>query len=223
MKRWQLYAVTVALLWTSSPSQGQYLSWWLAEERVHQATGRNDAIRAELEKILEQDQELRRQADEVEGKYGSKSKELEELWAKQTVMDKNNLSRLEEIIKVNGWPGISSVGGTASLAAFLILQHADYEYQKKYFPLVNEALKKGEIKASDVALLEDRILVREGKEQIYGTQLKRNETTGKYELSPIKDEENVDNRRAAVGLPPIAEYLKTFGLEYVPPQKKQQR
>ncbi len=84
-------------------------------------------------------------------------------------------------------------------------------------------LKKGEIDASNVALLEDRILVREGKEQIYGTQLKTNERTGKLELSPIKDEENVDKRRQAVGLPPIAEYLKTFGLQYVPPRKKQQR
>ncbi len=222
MQKWQLYAVTVALLWTSPPTQHRDLGS-LGEGRVHQAAGRNEAIRAELERMLEEDQTLRSQADEVEKKYGSKSKELEELWARQTVKDKKNLSRLEEMIKENGWPGLSSVGGKASLAAFLILQHADYEYQKKYFPLVNEALKKGEIEASNVALLEDRILVREGKEQIYGTQLKTNETTGKLELSPIKDEENVDKRRQAVGLPPIAEYLKAFGLQYVPPRKKQQR
>ena len=222
MQKWQLYAVTVALLWTSSPSQHRYLGG-LSEGPVHQAAGRHEAIRAELERMLEDDQTLRSQADEVEKKYGSKSKELEELWARQAVNDKKNLSRLEEMIKANGWPALSSVGGKASLAAFLILQHADYEHQKKYYPLVKEALKKGEIEASNVALLEDRILVREGKEQIYGTQLKTNESTGKLELSPIKDEENVDKRRQAVGLPPIAEYLKMFGLQYVPPRKKQQR
>ncbi|HSO75448.1 MAG TPA: DUF6624 domain-containing protein [Blastocatellia bacterium] len=222
MKKCHLYAATVALLLTGSASHGRDLPGGLAGRRVHQTTVRNDAIKAELEKMLEQDQELRRRADEVEEKHGSKSKELEELWEKQREIDKKNLARLEQIIKVNGWPRKSVVGSTASLAAFLILQHADYEYQKKYFPLVNEALKKGEIEPSRVALLEDRILVREGKEQIYGTQLKRNETTGKYELSPIKDEENLDKRRAAVGLSPIAEYLKTFGLEYVPPKKKQQ-
>lgn len=221
MTKYHLHAVTVTLLLTASISQGRYVPGGLAERRPHQTTVRNDAIKAELEKMLEQDQELRRRADEVEEKQGSKSKELEELWEKQREIDKKNLARLEEIIKVNGWPAKSSVGGTASLAAFLILQHADYEYQKKYFPLIKEALKKGEIEASRVALLEDRILVREGKEQVYGTQLKRNETTGKYELSPIKDEENLERRRAEVGLPPIAEYLKTFGLEYAPPKKKQ--
>jgi hypothetical protein len=113
----------------------------LGEGPVLQAAGRNEAIRAELERMLEDDQTLRSQADEVEKKYGSKSKELEELWARQTVNDKKNLSRLEEMIKENGWPGLSSVGGKASLAAFLILQHADYEHQKKYFQLVKEALR----------------------------------------------------------------------------------
>ena len=221
MKKYHLYAATVALLLTGSASQGRFGPGGLAERRPRQTTVRNDAIKAELEKMLEQDQELRRRADEVEEKHGSKSKELEELWEKQREIDKKNLARLEQIIKVNGWPRKSVVGSTASLAAFLILQHADYEYQKKYFPLVNEALKEGEIEPSRVALLEDRILIREGKEQIYGTQLRRNESSGKYELSPIRDEENLDKRRAAVGLSPIAEYLKTFGLEYAPPKKKQ--
>ena len=40
------------------------------------------------------------------------------------------------------------------------------------------------------------------------------------ELWPIEDEENVDARRASVGLEPLAEYLKRFGLEYKPLKKK---
>jgi hypothetical protein len=63
--------------------------------------------------------------------------------------------------------------------------------------------------------------MREGKKQIYGTQLARNEKTGKYELYPIEDEEHADLLRTSVGLPPIAEYLKSFGIEYIPPKKKQ--
>jgi hypothetical protein len=85
---------------------------------------------------------------------------------------------------------------------------------------VKEAKKKKEIEPGNVALLEDRIRMREGKKQIYGTQLMRNEKTGKYQLYPIEDEEHVDLLRASVGLPPIAEYLRSFGLEYVPPQKQ---
>mgnify|MGYP003545000465 CR=1 FL=1 len=127
---------------------------------------------------------------------------------------------MEEIIRQHGWPGKSLVGDEASLAAFLIIQHADYEYQKKYFPLINEAKKQGEIDPRHVALLEDRILMREGKKQIYGSQLKRNEKTGKYEMWPVEDEENLDKRRAAVGLEPIAEYLKHFGVTDVPPKRR---
>ena len=178
-------------------------------------------LRAELEKMLVEDQRLRTQTEDVEKKYGRNSKELAALWAEQEAIDKKILRRLEEIIKQYGWPGESLVGADASLAAFLILQHADYEYQKKYFPLVKEAERKKEIDPSNVALLEDRILMREGKKQIYGTQLTWNEKTRRYELYPIKDEEQVDLLRASVGLQPIAEYLKGFGLEYVPPRKKQ--
>jgi hypothetical protein len=68
--------------------------------------------------------------------------------------------------------------------------------------------------------LEDRILTREAKKQVYGTQLRLNQTTQRMELYPIEDEVNVDSRRAAVGLEPLAEYLKrAFGIDYAPPKK----
>jgi len=68
--------------------------------------------------------------------------------------------------------------------------------------------------------LEDRILTREGKKQVYGTQLRLNQTTQRMELYPIEDEENVDSRRAVVGLEPLALYLKRgFGIDYAPPKK----
>jgi len=68
-----------------------------------------------------------------------------------------------------------------------------------------------------LALLEDRVLVREGNAQIYGTQLKRNQETGALELEPITDEANVDKRRAEMGMESLADYLKRFDLEYTPP------
>jgi outer membrane protein assembly factor BamB len=177
-------------------------------------------LRTELEKMMEEDQKFRTRVMAVEEKYGQNSKELAALWKEQAEIDSRLLKRLEEIIKQYGWPGVSMVGREASLAAFLIIQHADYEYQKKYFPLINEAMKKGEIEPGHVALLEDRILMHEGKKQIYGSQLRKNEKTGKYEMWPVEDEENLDKRRASVGLEPIAEYLKRFGVTYIPPKKR---
>lgn len=124
------------------------------------------------------------------------------------------------MIREQGWPGISLVGAEASNAAFLILQHAELAEQKTYFPLLKGASEKHEASPADAAMLEDRILMREGKDQVYGTQLSTNKETGKLELWPVADEENVDSRRAAVGLPPMAEYLRFFGLKYAPGKKK---
>jgi hypothetical protein len=53
----------------------------------------------------------------------------------------------------------------------------------------------------------------EGKKQIYGSQLQTN-AQGQLEFYPIEDEANMDKRRQSVGLEPLAEYAKHFGLEY---------
>ncbi|HEX8423999.1 MAG TPA: DUF6624 domain-containing protein [Pyrinomonadaceae bacterium] len=139
----------------------------------------------------------------------------------QDEIDARNMARLEEIIKQNGWPGKSLVGAEAGQAAFLILQHGDLARQEKYLPVLKAAAKKGDARAADVAMLEDRVLVRRGKKQIYGTQVHSGtETGGKLVLAPIEDEEHVDERRKAVGLMPLGEYLKHFGIEYKPPLRK---
>jgi hypothetical protein len=61
-------------------------------------------------------------------------------------------------------------------------------------------------------------LTKQGKKQIYGSQLKTNEKTGKYEFYPIEDEPNVNKRRVAIGLEPLEEYAKRFGLDYTLPK-----
>jgi len=139
----------------------------------------------------------------------------------QDEIDARNIARLEEIIKQHGWPGKSLVGKEASEAAFLILQHSDVTRQEKYFPVLKKAARKGDARAADVAMLEDRILVRRGKKQVYGTQVRSGpDTGGKLVLAPIEDEKHVDKRRASVGLMPLQEYLRHFGIEYTPPRRR---
>jgi hypothetical protein len=45
------------------------------------------------------------------------------------------------------------------------------------------------------------------------SQLQTN-AQGQLEFYPIEDEANMDKRRQSVGLEPLAEYAKHFGLEY---------
>jgi hypothetical protein len=173
------------------------------------------SLKGKLEAMYDTDQSQRSRMDAVGKQYGYNSPEMIELWKKQQPIDEANIKRLAEIIEKHGWPGRRLVGDKASTAAFLVLQHADYTYQKKYLPLLRKAVADGELRADSLALLEDRILMREGKKQIYGSQLQTN-ALGKLEFYPIEDETNVDKRRKSVGLEPLAEYAKQFGLEYHP-------
>jgi Family of unknown function (DUF6624) len=183
-------------------------------------------LQAELVRMGAEDQLYRREMQVEVMKMSSlgttqQSDQLIAIVKKQDEIDKRNMARLEEIIRQHGWPGRSLVGEEAANAGFLILQHADLTLQKKYFPLVKEGASKGEVRPADAAMLEDRILMGAGKKQIYGSAVQSGpQTGGKLALHPIEDEEHVDERRAAVGLMPIVEYLREFGLEYKRPTKR---
>jgi Family of unknown function (DUF6624) len=189
------------------------------------AASSSDAVRRELVRMGEDDQKRRQEMmDLMDRVAGSDSEKMAKKWKqaveRQNDLDGKNRQRLDEIVKQHGWPKKSVFGEEASGVAFLIVQHAELDYQKKYLPLIKEAVTQKEARRSDLAMLEDRILTREGKKQVYGTQLRLNQTTQRMELYPIEDEENVDSRRAAVGLEPLAEYLKrAFGIDYAPPKK----
>jgi hypothetical protein len=181
---------------------------------------------AELIAMGDEDQKFRTILQEAMFKASSSpgsqpAKDILELNHRQAEIDHKNLVRLEKIIQEHGWPGRSLVGEKGSIAAFLILQHSEQSTQEKYLELFKKAASTGEARKADAAMLEDRVLMRQGKKQIYGTQLQSNdESQGKLFLYAVDDEEHVDERRKSVGLSPIQEYLKHFGLDYVPPLRQ---
>jgi len=196
----------------------------LAAQQAREGDASHQALRRELIRMRKEDQKhrdamlaLMKRLAEPDNRQVMKK--LVAVGEKQAAIDKKLLKRLEEIIQKYGWPTISMVGAEASEVAFLIIQHADLSYQKKYFPLLKQAAAKKEARPDHVAMMEDRMLMGEGKKQIYGTGLRTDDTTNELKLWPIENEEEVDARRAAVGLPPMAEYLKMMGLKYNPPKK----
>jgi hypothetical protein len=217
MKSW-LIPILVALIVTHSSS-------WFSQT-PSDSSAINKALQRELLEMTEADQKYRvawqaRWIEMSPAQRMAPDQEFVELTKKIEEIDKKNLARLDQIITKHGWPGRSLVGEKAAQGAWLIIQHAGLSTQQRYLPLVKQAASKGEALPADAATLEDRVLMGEGKKQIYGTQVRFGpDTGGKLELYPIEDEENVDIRRAAVGLEPIAEYLKAFGLEYKPPKRR---
>ena len=174
----------------------------------------NLELRNELLALFESDQSGRALIGEAIQQHGSDSTEVRALADELVQSDATNLARLEAIISEHGWPGASMVGRDGVRAAFFILQHADHETQVQYLPLVRAAVEAGELEPRSFALLQDRILVGEGKPQVFGTQLYTSDVTGKLELYPIEDEANVDSRRLEVGLEPLSDYVKRIRERY---------
>lgn len=132
-----------------------------------------------------------------------------EEWKLQTAIDVANMNRLAQIIDAYGWPGLR-FAGAASQTAFLVLQHADSASQRKYLPLLRDAVKRSDALGGHLALLEDRVRLADGKPQLYGSQLKG----APPRFEPIEDEAHVDERRRSIGLEPLADYARRFGLSY---------
>jgi hypothetical protein len=176
-----------------------------------------------LDSIYSDDQTYRLQLDEIENKFGFNSAEMKTQWRKIKQKDSVNLKKVVYILDTYGWLGANRVGNTGNATLFLVIQHSDQQIQEKYLPMMREAVKKGNAYASDLALLEDRVLLGQGKKQVYGSQLRTN-SEGKTTLSPLEDPDNVDKRRADVGLQPLGEYLKHWNLVWdVEEYKKSQQ
>ncbi len=118
------------------------------------------------------------------------------------------------IIDRYGWLGTDVIGVQGNATIFLVIQHADIAIQEKYIPMMRDAVKKGKAFGSDLALLEDRVAFRQGKRQIYGSQIGRDNETHNYFILPLEDPDNVDKRRAEVGLSTIAEYVNHWQIKW---------
>jgi hypothetical protein len=138
----------------------------------------------------------------------------------QAGIDSANLLRVEAIFKSRGYPGKSLVGEPTNEAAFYIVQHSGRI--RAHFPLIDAAGRKGELPRYLTAMMQDRLLMEAGKEQIYGTQFAgfaREDTlthqqTITWFLWPVKDMAGVYQRRKKAGIKgTIAENAASQGIE----------
>ena len=122
-------------------------------------------------------------------------------------VDVANTDRLREIVERFGWPGCSLVGEEGAQHAWLLAQHADkqLDFQRRAPKLLADAVDRGEATQRQLAYLTDRVRMNEGKEQVYGTQL-AGVGNGAVVAWPVEDPDELDGRRAAVGLEPFSEY-----------------
>lgn len=121
--------------------------------------------------------------------------------------------RLREIIATSGWPDADRVGAEAVDAAFLIVQHSPFhDFLVEVLPLVERDVRAGVLDAQAYALMFDRIRVHDGRPQRYGTQYAV--VDGTMVRHPVEDPDQLDARRAELGLIPIADYERILAQHY---------
>ena len=136
--------------------------------------------------------------------------------------DSANFVRTKAILKQYGYPGKTLVGEPTNEAAWYVIQHSDAI--NRYLPLMKKAAEKGELPFYLYAQMLDRQLMREGKEQRYGTQAMGynvlNPATGQREAQrpfvwPIRDAAGVNERRKKAGFPTTVEQnAANLGIPY---------
>lgn len=119
-----------------------------------------------------------------------------------------NASRLEDIFEEQGWPDRSRFGEDGEDAAWTILMHSISrpDLLRRGRDLLSDAVRRGAARPDLLARVDDRIRTLEGRPQVYGTVLDW-DGAGRLAPLPIEDEAAVDDRRAAAGLAPLADYV----------------
>ena len=171
---------------------------------------RNEKLAKELVKMREKYREKYNLAAEGDFKNRSRNDDL-------TKLREKNDARLCAIIKEFGWPTIRLSGDDGAEAALLLLRNTlSLQFQADLLPLLAEAVKKGHIeKNDDFAVFIDRLRVRAGNKQLFGTQTTRR---GDFlVLEPLQSERQVDDWRREYGMTPLSEFIKRTELRYRTP------
>jgi hypothetical protein len=138
-------------------------------------------------------------------------------WKLQNYADSTNVVFVEAVFKKYGYPGKLLVGEPTNEAAWYVIQHSPKINQ--YMPIMKTAAEKGELPFHLYAMMLDRQLMNEGKEQIYGSQatsrlLKNGKNSGWF-IWPIKDVEHVNERRKKAGFGQTVEQnAKRLDIDY---------
>ncbi|MYM22737.1 hypothetical protein GTP46_08780 [Duganella sp. FT135W] len=177
-----------------------------------------------LKEMVSKDQQIREEWElKSQGKSTSNiiNEDLQKRWQ---AIDASNILELKEIISTCGWP----TNKEGSHNAWLLSQHADSDIAFQHYArdLLEVAFKNGNASAQDLAYLSDRIATAEGRPQEYGTQFMLSDRCN-LEARPVDSIAAVDQRRRALGLQSLAEYLEEGRKRFIPSDcnhgKKQQK
>jgi Family of unknown function (DUF6624) len=164
----------------------------------------NERIARELIAMEESDQQLERRVVNNDPQARTPA-----FYARKERAQVANTQRCKEIFQEIGYPDESMVGEKASHAFWLLVQHADSDpaFQERVAKAMKPVVLRGQARADLLAMLTDRVRVNTNRLQIYGSQVVIDTRTGRAVPKQMEDGNQVDQRRAEVGLEPLWVYL----------------
>lgn len=132
-------------------------------------------------------------------------------------VDSINQSVVARLLE-KGWP--QELSDESHHTLWLVIDHAPLDYQLRYLPLIEKQVAEGVISKSDYATLFDRIRMRQGAPQRYGTQTVQRrsaESNAPIYVWPIENPRKLNRLRRSMGLSPMKRYCRTVAKTYSAP------
>ncbi len=130
----------------------------------------------------------------------------------QELLDSQNIIIVYPILKKYGFLSTKEVG-IGSLALIMIIQHSQIEKQLEFRQLIKNGYENGKLPGAYYAMFEDRILKKENKKQLYGTQMKNE--NGRNIIWPIESIDSLEFRREKLKIhQSYYSYCKTLNVKW---------
>lgn len=144
----------------------------------------NKNLEKYINEMADIDQRVRKMTFEHVQKTGEKYSYLNTLVYS---IDGVHQYRINKIIQEFGFPTLETVGSECLKSFWLLVQHQDFDIE-----LQRKCLENCNFEAQEKAHLTDRVLLNEGKQQMYGTQFSQG----------LSDEEKLifNKNRKTIGL-----------------------
>lgn len=194
---------------TSLHTQPQWLDLL---QTIHSITSNyNNKVRITLKEIQNRDQGIRLLYLHVTENDPLK----QAIHQYMKTVDTESANEVCSILNTYGWLGEDEIGSEANETLFLAIQHVDdTSVQQKYLPMLQKAVEEGNAQGWHLAFLTDRILMNQGKKQIYGTQKILSSDPEKCYIIPLEYPDEVDQLREHIGLSPLADELEEDGMTW---------
>jgi len=148
------------------------------------------------------DPEVRAEFQEFGGKYVE-------------AIDELNTQAFKKIMETVTWRELATGEARLAQRAFHIVQHTnDDAFREATLAEIKPLAEEGLMEGQSYALMFDRVALKKGEMQLYGTQTKC--IAGQYDVHDLAEPDRVDERRKLIGMEPLVIYLERNRDHYGP-------